>query len=115
MSEKEKIMYEILDNNLTEWQDLLEELSEKEIRLAKCKDNYQNKSEEIIEKTDFKSIYGKNNADVRKNHVKKQLAKEHEEIKTLEFSIDYILRKISFIKEVVKTQRVLINIQVNNL
>jgi len=87
------------------------ELSRKEVLLYRKKEAYQVMSDKIIGETDFKALFGKNNADVRKQYVKEQLRTEHETIKALEFSIDWIGRRISFLRELVKTKRGLMEVK----
>ena len=94
-------------NLLGEWSNLIDELSEKEIALYKWKECYNIKSDEIIKNTNFKELYGANNADVRKTHVKNELTDWYDTIKNLEFSIDYIVRRISFLKELIRTKTLL--------
>ena len=96
---------------LEAWSYLITELSSKEIELYKCRESYQALSDKIIESTDFKELYGKNNAEVRKHHVKNELAEEHEHIKNLTFSIDYLIRKISFLKQLIHTKTVMMEIK----
>ncbi|WP_458456190.1 hypothetical protein [Methanobrevibacter sp.] len=96
---------------LETWSRLITELSLKEIEHYKCRESYQALSDKIIESTDFKELYGKNNAEIRKNHVKNELAKEHEHIKNLSFSIDYLIRKISFLKQLIHTKTVMMEIK----
>ena len=93
---------------LTEWEDLVDELTEKEIALFKWKEIYAIKSLEIENNTDFKSLYGKNNEKIRKEHIKNELSEWHYNIKDLEFSIDWISRRISLLRETVKVKRVLL-------
>ena len=93
---------------LTEWEDLVDELTEKEIALFKWKEIYNIKSLEIENNTDFKSLYGKNNEKIRKEHIKNELSEWHYNIKDLEFSIDWISRRISLLRETVKVKRVLL-------
>ena len=81
-----------------EWEDLINELSHKELALYEWKTLYNARSEEIINNTDFKELYGKNNDKVRKDYVKKELQDWYNIIKDLEFSIDHIQRRISFLK-----------------
>ena len=90
---------------LSEWENLIEELSVKEVLLYKKKEAYQVMSDKIIEETNFKEIYGKNNAEVRKTHVKNELMTEYETIKALEFSVDWIGRRISFLRELIRVKR----------
>ena len=92
---------------LNEWENLIEELSNKEIALYEWKQVYNIKSEEIIAHTDFKAIYGANNQKVRDNHVRNELTDWYENIKDLEFSIDYITRRISYLRELIKCKRVI--------
>ena len=84
--------------NITEWSRLVTELSVKEIDLFNKKEAYQSLSEEIIKDTDFKALYGKNNESIRKQHCREELSDEYNEIKNLEFGIDYCKRRISFLK-----------------
>ena len=97
--------------NLEEWSKLVTELSEKEIALYKWKECYQIKSDEIIANVDFKKIYGANNQKIRDNHVKKELQTWNDTIKDLEFSINYIGRRIVYLKELIRTKRVLMEIK----
>lgn len=96
---------------LRQWDELIEELSQKEIALWQWKEVYEIKANEIIEHTDFKELYGANNQKVRDNHVRNELADWYNTIKELEFSIDYISRRISFLRELVKCKRVLLEVQ----
>jgi len=96
--------------DLMEWKNLIEELSRKEVLLYKKKEAYQVMSDKIISETDFKEIYGKNNADVRKTHVKNELMTDYETIKALEFSVDWIGRRISFLRELIRVKRVLLEV-----
>jgi mRNA-degrading endonuclease HigB of HigAB toxin-antitoxin module len=95
---------------LNEWENLIEELSQKEIALYEWKQVYNIKSEEITAHTDFKAIYGANNQKVRDNHVRNELADWYENIKDLEFSIDYITRRISYLRELVKCKRTIMEV-----
>ncbi len=93
---------------LREWEELVNELSEKEVALFKWKEVYEIRAMEIENNTDFKELYGKNNEKVRREHIKNELADWHYTIKDLEFSIAYITRRISFLRELVKCKRTLI-------
>ena len=88
-----------------EWEDLIEELSEKEIDYYYTKQAYQQLGDKIIAETDFKALYGANNQKVRDNHVRNELSDLYNTIKTLEFSIDWIQRRISFIRELTHVKR----------
>ena len=113
--ENAEITYEVeikgLIDNLKEWETLIEELSSKEKALLEWKELYQSHSDKIIAETDFKSLYKANNQKIRDNHVKKELETWYDTIKDLEFSIDYLNRRIVFLKELVRTKRVLLEIK----
>lgn len=95
---------------LTEWEELTNELSQKEIALLQWKQIYEIKSNEIIEHTDFKELYGANNQKVRENHIRNELSDWYDIIRDLEFSINYITRRISFLRELVKCKRVILEV-----
>ena len=98
-------------DNCVEWNQLIEELSDKEINLFYKKEAYQVASDKIIEETDFKELYGKNNQDIRKQHVKKELKNEYAEIKDLEFSIDFLKRRITFLKYLVRAKTATLGVE----
>ena len=93
-----RMFYKTIQVITAEWEDLHEELSQKEVEYYMLKEAYNTQSEDIIASTDFKELYGKNNETVRKNHVKKELADIVKQLKDYEFSINYITRRISFLK-----------------
>ena len=97
--------------DLEEWSKLITELSRKEVKLFSLKDEYNVKSEMIVETTDFKELYGKNNADVRKRHIRQELDYEYTCIKDLELSVNYIKRRISFLKQLIHTKTVLLEVK----
>ena len=90
---------------LEEWEDLIEELTEKEIDYYYNKRTYNALADKIIAETEFKSLYGANNQKVRDSHVRNELSDLYNDIKTLEFSIDWIQRRISFIRELTHVKR----------
>lgn len=94
-----------MNDLLVEWEDLLEELSEKEIELTYLKEKIFEKEQLIINETDFKEVYGKNNADVRRNHLLSLMKTDYDNRNTLELSVDWINRRISFLRELVKCKR----------
>ena len=100
-----------LTDLLCEWEDLVEDLTEKEIEYYYCKERYQSKADVIIAETDFKALYGANNQKVRDNHVKKELSKDHLHLKNLEFIIDWLNRRISFLRELVRTKRTIMEVK----
>lgn len=89
---------------LNEWKLAIEELSKKEIEYDKLKKEHFEKSEEIIRTTDFKELYGKNNADVRKAHIQNILSELTEDILDLKYSISYLKRKIDWYKAMCEFQ-----------
>lgn len=97
-------------DNCIEWSNLIKELSLKEIDYIKIKERIADKEQWMSENTDFKTIYGKNNADIRKQHFKKFLKHEYNVKYSLEISIDYLKRRISFLKQLVDTKTVLLEV-----
>ena len=87
------------------WEKLVKELSMKEVELYNLKEAYLLAEQKIIAETDFKAIYNKNNADIRKQHVKNELSDMYEQQKGLEFSIAFIGRYIGLLREVVRTKQ----------
>ena len=96
---------------LVEWEDLIEELSEKEIELTYLKQKIFEKEQIVINETDFKAVYGKNNVDVRKTHLLSLMKTDYDNRNTLELSVDWINRRISFLRELVRTKRVLMEVK----
>ena len=90
---------------LKEWEDLIEELTEKEIELIHLKEYYESESHRIETTVDFKELYGKNNADIRKHHIKTELADVVDKMTLLKLSIDWINRRISLVRELVQVKR----------
>ena len=107
MNDQEQKMEELF----TELNSLIEEITDKEIALYQWKELYEIKSEEIIKHTDFKELYGKNNAEVRKTHVRNKLTDWYDTIKELEFSINWLTHRISYMRELIKTKRVLLEVK----
>ena len=87
------------------WEELVIELDENVRKLYGCKEEYLTKEREIIEKTNFKELYGANNQKVRDNHVKIELAELVTMMKDLEFRIDFIRQYIPLLKEVIRTKK----------
>ena len=98
-------------DNLTEWSSLITELSGKEVELLKLKDVIFDKEQWIIENTDFKEVYGRNNVDVRKLHLRKHMKGEYENRRALEVSIDFLTRRISFLKQLIHSKTVLAEVK----
>ena len=96
---------------LNEWEAYIDELSTKEVALYQWKEVYNIKADTIIAETDFKALYGANNQKVRDQHVKKELADWHITIKDLEFSIDWLTRRIVYMRELIRTKRTLLEVK----
>lgn len=97
-----------IEDYFNEWEQLIEELSQKEVELINLKEVYGEKEQEILLNTDFKELYGANNDKIRKNHVKKTLQAMTDAKNELEVSIDYLKRRIDFIKNMMRMQGILI-------
>lgn len=132
MSDREKLVEEnkngkesvlsstSIEDDLNEWNDLLLELSNKEIKFDTLKKDYQVKSEELLkeaskikaetERDIIKEKYGGNNDKTRKQYVKDSLKGMSEEKQDLEYSIDYLKRRMSFLKALVYSKRTFLEI-----
>ena len=97
-----------IEDYFKEWEKAINELSHKEVELTNLKEVYAEKEQEILTNTDFKELYGANNDKVRKNHVKKTLQAMTDAKQDLEISIDYLKRRIDFIKNLMSMQRTLL-------
>ena len=94
-----------VDVLLVEWHFLVHELSDKEAELLKLKEYIQSESFHMETTVDFKELYGKNNADVRKHHIKVELSDVFDNVQGLELSINWIRSYIPLIKEVVRCKQ----------
>jgi hypothetical protein len=94
-----------VDVLLDKWEDLVHELSDKEVELYKLKEAYLIAESKIINETDFKALYGANNQKVRDNHVKSELADMVSDMKALEFGINWIRSYIPLLKEVIRVKQ----------
>ena len=92
-------------NLLMKWETLINKVSMQELELYNLKEAIFNEEQEIIKNTDFNSIYGKNNKDVRKEHLDKTLKPKKDLKKSLEIDIDANKRRIIFYGEKVKCLR----------
>lgn len=90
---------------LEEWEDLVLELSQKEVELYKLKEAYIIAEADIVNNTDFKALYGANNQKVRDNHVKNELSDMVSNMKGLEFGINWIRGYIPLLREVVRCKQ----------
>lgn len=98
-----------IEDYYNEWDNIIIELSEKEVDLINLKETYAEQEQEILSNTDFKELYGANNDKVRKNHIKKELKSLEDAKNDLNVSIDYLKRRIEFIKSIMAMQRTLID------
>ena len=97
-----------IDEWFNEWDKCTNELSEKESDLITIKETYNQLEQTIINETDFKALYGKNNETVRKNHVHNELKDIVDNKHDLELRINYLKRRIEYIKELMRMQNTLI-------
>lgn len=94
---------------LIEYEDFIAELSYKEMELSKKKEIFNQEEFEIIyiSDIDFKSLYGSTAEKVRKQHANTVLKKLKTEINNLELSIDWLKRYVSFLRELIRVKRVM--------
>lgn len=95
-----------------EWDTLITFVYDKGHELYHLKNNLLQAEQEIIDNTDFKELYGKNNADVRKAHLKNELQATYDAKFELESRIENAKRRIDFIKSIMGMQRVLLSCEV---
>ena len=105
---------EFVIDNCIEWKNLITELSYKDIELYKLKKDYQIKSDNVLEDARkhldetgediIKAAYGGNNDKTRKQFVKDTMVADAKKLKDLEFSIDYLKRRISYLKSLVNAK-----------
>ena len=100
-----------LDGILTKWARLINELKDDEAKLLTLKKYYELRESHIINKTNFKKLYGANNDKVRKAHVKKELENTVEQKEQLELKIEDRKRKISFLKAATYAQIEIMRLQ----
>ena len=94
-----------LDDLLLTYEDLVNELSMKEVELYKLKEAYLIAESKIVNEVDFKALYGANNQKVRDNHVKSELSDMVGQMKALEFGINWIRSYIPLLKEVIRVNQ----------
>jgi hypothetical protein len=92
---------------LEEWEDLVLELSQKEVELSIKKEEYANKEFEIVFVSDinFKKLYDSTAEKVRKQHAKTVLSELDKEINALELGIAWIRQYIPLLKEVIRVKQ----------
>ena len=92
-----------------EWEKAIDEIYNKSQELFDLKASYSQLEQKIIEETDFKELYGRNNETVRKNHVKNELKDLVDRKHDLELRIDYLKRRCEFIRSIMSIQRALMD------
>lgn len=102
-----------LDDLLLCYEDLIIELSQKETEHIEVKEDYDSKEFEIVFMSDinFKELYGSTSEKVRKQHASKVLKSLKTKLNGLELSIDYLKRYISFLRELISTKRILMEVK----
>ena len=92
---------------LLTYEDLIVELSRKETEYMGLKEQYNQKEFEIVYMSDinFKELYGSTSEKVRKQHASNELKPLKDELQGLELSIDYLKRYISFLRELIRVKR----------
>ena len=90
---------------LCTYEDLVLELSDKEVELYTLKEAYLIAEKDIIANTDFKSLYGANNQKVRDNHVKQELSDMVARKADLQLGIDFIKNYIPLLREVIRAKQ----------
>ena len=97
-----------IEDYFGEWEKAINELSKKEIEIINLKETYAQLEQDIIDNTDFKELYGANNQKVRDNHVKNELKDLVDKKTDLQIRIDFLKRRIDFIRSLMRMQGVLI-------
>jgi len=87
------------------YEDMIVELSDKEVELYSLKEAYLIAERKIIEETNFKELYGANNQKVRDQHVKAELQDLVDKKASLQFSIDFIRNYIPLLREVLRCKK----------
>ena len=96
-----------LDSLIREYEELLIELSDKEVEYMDLKEQYNSEEFEIVYISDinFKELYGSTSEKVRKQHASTVLKPLKTKLNGLELSIDYLKRYISFLRELIRVKR----------
>ena len=98
-------------DNCIEWYNIISELSRKEEQYYLKKAEYDRKEFDIVyvQDIDFKAMYGSTAEKVRKQHAKTVLKDLDKEVKGLELSIDYLKRRLTYLKGLVTVKTALID------
>ena len=91
---------------LVELEDMVLELSDKEVELAKVKEEFTVKEFDIVFKSDinFKELYGSTSEKVRKQHAKDVLSDLYDKKVSLELSVEFLRMYIGLLKEVIRSK-----------
>ena len=100
------IMNRSIEELIGEWESLVDELSDKEVKLGKLKELYNGNEFDIVFRSDidFKSLYGSTSEKVRKQHAKDMLSDLNDEIQALELGINWIRQYIPLLREVIRVK-----------
>ena len=110
-----------ITQDLIEWNRILNRLNKSTRRLATIKEEYKNKSDEILAKARkikedenidiIKDKYGGNNDKTRKKYVEEELSELINERQELDFQVAEDNRRIVYLKELIRTKRMILQIQ----
>lgn len=89
---------------LRTYERLVIDLADKEVKLVLLKEFIGNESFRIEQHTDFKELYNKNNAEIRKHHIRSELADVYDELRDLELSVNWIKSYIPLLKEAIRVK-----------
>lgn len=98
-----------IDKLFNQWEIYINELSDKEKELLNVKKSYSQLEQNIIENTDFKALYGKNNEKIKTAHVESELQDLVVKKQDLELRKKYLKRKIIYLQELIRMQRSLLD------
>ena len=110
-----------ITKDLIEWNRILNRLSKSTRRLVEIKEEYKNKSDEILAKARkikedenidiIKDKYGGNNDKTRKKYVEEELSDLINERQELDFQVAEDNRRIVYLKELIRTKRMILQAQ----
>ena len=92
---------------LETYEDLVLELSDKEVELSKVKEEYNRKEFDIVFKStdiDFKGLYGSASEKTRRQHAKEVLSELDGKKSDLKLSVAFIQNYIPLLREVLRSK-----------
>lgn len=111
VNDEDTSVEEFVLDNCIEWSNILTDLTHKEKQLYQLKNDYQIKSDKVLEDARkhldqtgediIKTKYGGNNDKTRKQYVKDTMKEDAEKLKKLEFTIEYMKRRLTYLKSLV--------------